>query len=347
VQISALRLRYGCALLSVCALTGLLGAQTGTTILTFDIVGTSSVVPQDYGDFVTAASQANYSYGGTAPYTPDVSVSYAATTGQFYVWPTGYGDLVNATFSGSGLPTATITLAATNGAGVSLTGFDLGGWTGVTPQTVPAVNVRDGAGALVFQQTNVIVPNAPSSHLHVGFSPPLQGLTLTIELVVPPSGLNFVAIDNVTFGEFSPNGVGQANSPQAALRINGVGTTGLQGPFAVAAQMGGTLSFSWNGPPGAALLLFGGPLNPHNQVIPCVGIVDVATPPFYPNLVIYVDGNQPSFPDSLFHLTPAGTATQSFSLPAPASLTFQGAVFQAAGSPCPLVLTAAFGVTIT
>ena len=323
-------------------------AQTiGTTVLTFDVAGGGAILPQDYGDSVAAPTQGAYSYGGTAPFTPDVSVQYLPPAGaDFYLWGIGYGDLSNAIWSSAGSPTASITLAAANGAGVHLIGFDLAGWNGSGAISVPAINVKDGVGATLYTAANVLVPGAPGAHLHVGFSPPLAGLTIVIELVLPPSGMNFLAIDNVAFGEFSASGIGQANRPQAAMRINGIGSAGLKGPFAPQIAIGGTLALSWDGPPGAPLFLVSAPPNPANLGIPCTGIVDIGTPPFYADLFVIFDGTQATLPDSLFRLTAAGTAQQAFTLPGPMTVSLQGAVFQPAGSPCPIVLTAAFTVTV-
>lgn len=323
-------------------------AQTiGTTVLTFDVAGAGTLLPQGYGDFVAAPTQGVYSYGGTAPFTPDVSVQYSPPFGaDFYLWGLGYGDLTNVIWGAAGAPTASITLSANNGAGVHLIGFDLAGWNASGTISVPAVNVKDGAGATLYTATNVVVPGIPSAHLHLGFSPPLAGLTIVIELVLPPSGMNLLAVDNVTFGEFSATGIGQSNSQQAALRVNGIGSTGLNGPFASQVAVGGVLALSWNGPAGAPLLLVSGPPNPANLIIPCAGIVDVGTPPFFGDLSVIFDGMQPTLPGSLFRLTPAGTAQQAFTVPAPMTLSLQGAIFQPPGSPCPVVLTAAFTVTV-
>jgi hypothetical protein len=323
-----------------------LPAQTtlGRTVLTFDMTGTSGILPQNYGDNVTGPAQGTYSYGGVPTYTPDITVQYFAgsVSSQFNLFASGYGDLVNVIYGPAGGANVTVTLSAQSGAAVQLFGFDVGSW-GNVPRTVPTINVRDGAGTLLFSDVNALVP---SGHLHEGFSPPLAGLTLVIEFVCDASGFYFLALDNVEFGEFAPGGLGQADSPQAGLRVNGVGSAGLHGPFAETIPLGGTLSLDWNGPPGSPLILAGGPSHPASISIPCVGTLDIGTPPLFPDILIFFDGTQTGFPDFLFRLNTSGTAHQSFSVAQPATVSLQGAVVQPAGSACTLMLTAAFNITI-
>lgn len=126
-MVSILRSRLQWPAFACFALLGAsLAAQTtiGTTTLTFDVSGGPNL-PQTYGDFVTSQTQGSFSYGGTPPFTPDISVQYVGgVLPDFYLWASAYGDLTNVIY-GTGTGTESITLTAQNGAGVQLFGFDL------------------------------------------------------------------------------------------------------------------------------------------------------------------------------------------------------------------------------
>ena len=157
-------------------------------------------------------------------------------------------------------------------------------------------------------------------------------------------------IDNFVLFAIPSGGVGQANSAAASLEINGAGGGGCQGPFGVAIPSEGTLTMNWSGPAGMPLILIAGPSNPANTTVPCIGIVDIGTPPTFSDVVIVFDGTIPSFPNFLFNLNSTGTASQSFTLPVIASGTqlanVQGLVYQPVGSPCIAVLTASFLISV-
>lgn len=143
------------------------------------------------------------------------------------------------------------------------------------------------------------------------------------------------------------DGTGQANSAEARLEINRQGASGA-GPFDVQLFAGGTLEIDWSGPALFPVALMAGPTNGGALPLPCFGSIDVGTPPFFSDLVVLFDGTL--FPQSLFFtLDAAGHLSQTTSLPASASgvnIGFQGFVFQPAGSPCGLVFTAAFDLSI-
>lgn len=135
---------------------------------------------------------------------------------------------------------------------------------------------------------------------------------------------------------------GQPNSASARLEVNGIGTSMTSGPFVVSLPAASTLTLTWSGPANQPLILAAGPANPAGTVVPCLGSVDIGTPPGFQDIAILFDG-------SVFTLGPGGTTSQSFVLPAlPIGLitTIQGAVLQPAASPCSFVLTAAFLIEI-
>lgn len=156
-----------------------------------------------------------------------------------------------------------------------------------------------------------------------------------------------------TTSDFTPmfycvSGTGQPNSAAARLQVNGAGTGTGPGPFNVSVNGGSNLTLAWTGPATGALILAAGPLNTNNFTFGCVGKIDIGSGPYYSDLDFLFDGQ--NFPGNLLYvLSSGGTATQVFSVPqaaSGASATFQGIVIQPGGSPCPLVLTAAFKVTV-
>lgn len=162
----------------------------------------------------------------------------------------------------------------------------------------------------------------------------------------------FVAWSYLSVGQSQQN-VGQANSEEAALFVNraentATGQYSLKGPFYSAVGGGTTMTLDWNGPPNAPYALFVGPQNPANTFFGCVGTLDIATPPFYSDLVLMFDPFNP-YTGFLFWLDGCGHAQQTFSIPPWAAGTpignFQGAVFQPSTSSCSVVLTAAHYVT--
>jgi hypothetical protein len=153
-----------------------------------------------------------------------------------------------------------------------------------------------------------------------------------------------------------PPDTGQANSAAASLFVNS-GTNlngesalpGINGPFFAAATAGGSLSFTFFGPPTAGVILAMAPLNRNNVVFPGVGSLDIGLlgPASIADLAILLDGvSGTTFLDQLATTGPAGSATLAFTVPAlPLGIagTFQAAVVPPAASP---VLTAAFELTI-
>lgn len=143
---------------------------------------------------------------------------------------------------------------------------------------------------------------------------------------------------------------GQANSAAARLEINGRGEGAVAGPFGVALDVAApTLTLTWQGPANRTLALFVGAPNPAHLSIPGVGVLDIGTPPLYTDLVSIADGTLPGALNAQFVLDGSGSAQQTTTLLGVAVgplAHLQGYVVQPAGSPVPLVLTAAFYLTV-
>jgi hypothetical protein len=160
-------------------------------------------------------------------------------------------------------------------------------------------------------------------------------------------GAGFVGASSPTLGLGSVP-AGQSNSADARLEFNGLGSGTATGPFPVLVASGGSMSFTWTGPPGMPFVLAYGPLNPGGAAVPCIGSIDIGTPPFFSDVGILFDGTQAGY-GFLFTLNTLGASSQTFSLPAlpPGILTtLQGLVFQPSSNPCPVVATAAFVIQI-
>jgi hypothetical protein len=140
---------------------------------------------------------------------------------------------------------------------------------------------------------------------------------------------------------------GQANSQQASLTVNGVGTVGSPGPFAVSASSSGSVSFAFQGSPNMPFALYAGDSAPGFLVLSCIGSIDLAVVLCGGVLIspsVVFDGFQ--FP--FFQTGPSGLVTITLPWPVgPSSPIFhvQGLVLQPAGAPCAFVLTAAFDIS--
>ena len=156
-------------------------------------------------------------------------------------------------------------------------------------------------------------------------------------------GAGFSGASSPVFTGSLPSG--QPNSPGASLLVNGAGATG-SGPFSVTLTTPGSLGFSWSGSSNRPYLLFAGPLNPGGAGFSGIGSLDIGTAPSFGDVSVLFNGLAgPLAP--LFMLDATGNAQQNFSLGglSPGLLfNVQGMVYQAAGAPSPVVLTAAFQI---
>jgi len=147
----------------------------------------------------------------------------------------------------------------------------------------------------------------------------------------------------------TPVGSGNPNTLTARLEINGVATGSTNGPFSSLIPAGGALNLDWSGPANQPVILLGGVLNPGAAGAPCVGQLDLGTPPLFADVFLLFDGT--SFPGSLiFNLDSGGNAHMGFNVPVAAPpgilISLQGLVQQGGATPCFVAFTAAHSIII-
>ncbi len=206
----------------------LLCGSASATVLTFDIAGAGNglLMPQDYGDNVTATTMGNFSYGSAGGFTPNVTVSYASDSGQeLRFWSTNYNDLINVVENEVDGDTGySLTFTADSGFDVVLDSMNMGNW-GATI-TVPGITVTDGGGSTLFSATNFLLPGSSTpSSLFFDFG----GISAnTLILYIDTTGLggnsDNVGLDNIQFGQ----SVSAVPVPAAAW-LFGSGLIGLVG----------------------------------------------------------------------------------------------------------------------
>lgn len=136
--------------------------------------------------------------------------------------------------------------------------------------------------------------------------------------------------------------IGQPNSPEASLRVDGAMSAnnyppsdGFNGPFFVSLAAGQDLTMNFGSNPNYVFFLLSGPLNRNNAVFPNIGSMDIGNLGSlnnYSDITILMDGaNGTSFFDLLARVN--GTGIQTISLPIPSQMpvgilgTFQCAMF--------------------
>lgn len=174
------------------------------TVLTFDSATTAfanyGVLPQAYGDRVTAAVQGGFKYGTAGGTTPNVVAQYGTTSATIETWDTNYGDLKNVIFSSPSGSIFQMTLAADSGFKVSLASFDMAGYS-QTNYTINNVKVTDGTGKALFSQNSVLIKGAGPTHTHFTFSSAVSAPVLKISFDSSNQGGYNVGIDNIQFSQ--------------------------------------------------------------------------------------------------------------------------------------------------
>jgi len=181
---------------------GLPGMQAGATVLTFDgipIPGSSVPIPQDYGDRVTAATDpvTGWQYGTAGGFTPNVVVEYnPASVTPFSLWQSGYGSLINALGHINFNVLGSVVLRPDAGFLVTLSSFDVGGWSIDRPDS--RIVVSDLDGTALFDSGLVTVPGPTSNPSTWAFTGPLSSANgLSIELF----DYGTLGLDNVQFSQ--------------------------------------------------------------------------------------------------------------------------------------------------
>lgn len=134
--------------------------------------------------------------------------------------------------------------------------------------------------------------------------------------------------------------IGQANSQDASLIINGMANAG-SGPFSLGTPSGAALTLDWNGPSGGVAVLATGPLRSVPLVISALGTLHLGDP-----LIIIATGLSVDPFSSQFLLGASGMASVTIpggTLPPGTSVTVQGAILAPGGSSA---LTAAWSLSI-
>jgi hypothetical protein len=161
------------------------------------------VLPQTYGDRVTAASQNGFKYGTAGGTTAHVLASYGATGSTVETWPTPYGDLPAVAFAAPNGAKFEMKLTADANFNVTLSSFDLASFN-TADYTINSVSVLDNTGKTLFTKSNVkIFGGSAPHHTHFAFTTPLRGQGLTIRFDSSSQGGWNVGMDNVQFSEVS------------------------------------------------------------------------------------------------------------------------------------------------
>ncbi len=212
-------------------------------------------------------------------------------------------------------------------------GYDRGSITLHQGKVHAAMERIDGRIDYVFDNcgTWVVVPLTTSGRL------PDIAITPTSEVLIAftdTSGVPALTLSSRRAGQV---GLGQANSANAGLLINGTGH-GMHA-YSRSLSLGQPLEFGFQGPPGAGYVLFSAPLDLGNTLIPCLGSLDIGTPPGHQDLVVVMNGLQ----SPLFGIPPSGVATWSTIWPFayPQTIHFQALILASPCSGSPGSLTAA------
>ena len=187
------------------ALFALLAPAAQATVLTFDFPGgDGSLVPQNYGDNVTATTMGTYGYGADGGFTPGVTVDYLGVAGvqsDLNLWTTGFSDLRNVVeFEPDGFGPWRIRFTAADGLAVRLDAFDLGNFDGAV--TLPSLSVSDGAGNVLWSMSSLAIP-ASSTPGHLSFAPNVAASTLVLTVDQSTLGGNSdnIGLDNIRFAQ--------------------------------------------------------------------------------------------------------------------------------------------------
>lgn len=168
------------------------------SILTFDGIGTGNVqIPDNYGDRISSTLDANsFQYGEGNGFTPNITVSYAPSSGYVSLWSGGYGELVNALGHGQFNVPTEIVLTADSGFLIALNSFDIAGFGGVDYQTQLSIWDDNGSEAAPnLFNASILAPGANSVN---PLASPLIGIG-SIHIYV--DNIGSTGIDNLNFDQ--------------------------------------------------------------------------------------------------------------------------------------------------
>ncbi|MCA9319907.1 MAG: hypothetical protein KDB53_04190, partial [Planctomycetes bacterium] len=174
------------------------------------------------------------------------------------------------------------------------------------------------------------------------------------------SSTNDAAIDDISVFNSVPSN-GQAPLPGlASMDINGATnsggfqvSSGSNGIYSATIQVGGNITFDFEGELSQAVILLNGPSNEALISLPPVGQFDIGTGigggGIPTGLALVADGTQPTFPDFFFRTGSSGSAAITFTvplLPLGVLTTFQ-AVFFTPSTGTVVKISNAVEVTVT
>jgi len=183
-------------------------------VLTFDqnSIGDGVAAEQNYGDRVTAVSDASGAYdivtGAGLGFTPNVEVSYTAQDPS--LWTTGYGDLVNVFYDEVDFSSEfEISFIADSGFEVGIFDFDLAAFGGVDT-TLPGIEIIDGDSNVLWSTGSTLISSSSRTGFDAGgvFA---NSLTISVDLSGLGGASDNIGIDNIRFGQQAipePSGVG-------------------------------------------------------------------------------------------------------------------------------------------
>ncbi len=194
----------------LCAIPAAHGLRAGV-VLTFDqtnpAVGDFVPVNTNYGDRVTALSDAAGSYGshGSGGFTPNLVVDYSNDHPSTYLslWTTGFGSLINVLHNDFGHQNGyTVTITADAGYRARLHSFDLAGWLN-TDYVIPGFWVSDGT-TILYSRTNPLVRGATGAQVtSVVLAAALEARILQIH--IDTTGMNGfsdnIGLDNIAISQ--------------------------------------------------------------------------------------------------------------------------------------------------
>ena len=177
--------------------------SVNATVLTFDGLGLPiyGAISQDYGDRVTATSDATGNYLAGNGFTGNITASYRTSNPDNslhldYVdyWSTSYGDLVDVAFAANNGKYAEVTLTADAGWNVLINSFDMAGWP-TADVALAGLSILDSSGATLWDSGVSIIHGAGS--VHDSFSPNITANSLTLRW-----GTNWdIGLDNLNFDQ--------------------------------------------------------------------------------------------------------------------------------------------------
>ncbi|MHA7814621.1 MAG: GC-type dockerin domain-anchored protein [Phycisphaerales bacterium] len=195
------------ALIACSALACAAGANASVLTFAIDGLNNFALMPQEYGDRVTALDNGIYHYDEMGEgFTPNVVTSYTESIGQSpSYWGTGYGDLVDVYFEDAdGNGNGEIVLTADYGYEVVLYSFDMAAYSSAFPNdpTIDAVRVMGCASAPLFEELDAVISETTRSTYDFSGAP-LQAREIRIQFDSGNLGnlSDDIAFDNIRFGQ--------------------------------------------------------------------------------------------------------------------------------------------------